>query len=295
MRYCSNCGQKVDDEAKFCSNCGAAIVISSENTQSQRKVAYDGVIHKCPNCGEILNSFTSQCPACGYELRGTIASNSVKELYKNIQAAKSDNEVVRLIKVFPVPNNKEDILEFMVLAASCFDADHQLMGDNIQQEIADAWFAKLEQGYQKARLLFPNDADFSKIQNIYEKANQKIHLTVNFAQRKELLRLILRTIGLWGGFLVLLIAFFVDITARTTNTSILHLGGAAIMIIGALMVRKKASKLMDVGIGVSAALLAILLGMLLQEQFSGNGSIMELGGGATLIITIIQLVRKNKK
>lgn len=166
MRYCSNCGQKVDDGAKFCSNCGAAIVISSENTQSQRKAAYDGVIYKCPNCGETLNSFTSQCPACGYELRGTTASNSVKELYRNIQAAKSDSEVVRLIKVFPVPNSREDILEFMVLASSNFNEDHYMMHMG-EDSISDAWLSKIEQCYKKACLTL-SDEDVLEVDEIYE-------------------------------------------------------------------------------------------------------------------------------
>ena len=35
---------------------------------------------KCPNCGETLNSFVSQCPTCNFELRNTNATNSVREL-----------------------------------------------------------------------------------------------------------------------------------------------------------------------------------------------------------------------
>jgi len=29
-------------------------------------------IYKCPSCGEILKSYTANCPACGFELRGRI-------------------------------------------------------------------------------------------------------------------------------------------------------------------------------------------------------------------------------
>lgn len=144
MGYCSNCGHKVADGAKFCSNCGAAIGTTFEGTQSQRKAVYDGVIHKCPNCGEILNAFVSKCPACGYELRGTAVANAVQELYKNIQVAKSDKEVVRLIKMFPVPNSKEDILEFMVLASSNFD-EEEYMAHKGEDNISAAWLSKIEQ------------------------------------------------------------------------------------------------------------------------------------------------------
>lgn len=37
---------------------------------AHRKIVYDGEIHKCPNCGEVLESFISHCPACGLELNG---------------------------------------------------------------------------------------------------------------------------------------------------------------------------------------------------------------------------------
>lgn len=184
MRYCSNCGQKVDDGAKFCSNCGAAIVISSENTQSQRKAAYDGVIYKCPNCGETLNSFTSQCPACGYELRGTIASNSVKELYRNIQAAKSDSEVVRLIKVFPVPNSREDILEFMVLASSNFNEEAYI--EHMDEEnISAAWFSKIEQCHKKASLSLSGE-DMLKVNEIYSAITERVAVAKKKSSQKRI-------------------------------------------------------------------------------------------------------------
>lgn len=184
MRYCSNCGQKVDDGAKFCSNCGTPISIFSANTQTQRKAAYDGVIHKCPNCGEILNSFTSKCPACGYELRGTTAANSVKELYKNIQEAKSDSEVVRLIKVFPVPNNKEDILEFMILASSNFN-EEAYVEHLTEENISAAWFSKIEQCYKKANLSLSNE-DMLKVNEIYSAITERVVLAKKKASQKHI-------------------------------------------------------------------------------------------------------------
>lgn len=172
MGYCSNCGHKVADGAKFCSNCGAAIGTTFEGTQSQRKAVYDGVIHKCPNCGEILNAFVSKCPACGYELRGTAVANAVQELYKNIQVAKSDKEVVRLIKMFPVPNSKEDILEFMVLASSNFD-EEEYMAHKGEDNISAAWLSKIEQCHKKASLSL-NSEDMLKVNEIYDAIKERI-------------------------------------------------------------------------------------------------------------------------
>lgn len=184
MRYCSNCGQKVDDGAKFCSNCGTAIVIPSEATRSQRKSVYDGTIHKCPNCGEILNAFTSQCPTCGYELRGTTVSNSVKELYRNIQEAKSDIEVVRLIKVFPVPNNKEDILEFMVLASSNFN-EEAYVEHMSEENISAAWFSKIEQCHKKASLSLSSE-DVLKVNEIYSAITERVAVAKKKTSQKRI-------------------------------------------------------------------------------------------------------------
>ena len=57
MAFCINCGQELAEGAKFCANCGKAV--TGENTTSQRKTVYEGNLHKCPNCGEVLNSFVT--------------------------------------------------------------------------------------------------------------------------------------------------------------------------------------------------------------------------------------------
>ncbi len=200
MAYCINCGQRLTDGAKFCANCG----MPTTNDQTKRKTIYDGELHKCPNCGELLNSFTLACPSCGYELRGTNANNSVKELsYKLEQIektreheppsksyisklygtdgklSKTDEQKISLIRSFPIPNTKEDILEFMILASSNINFKLYGLGDKgvitaSQREVSDAWFAKMEQVYEKAQLLFSNHPEFQKISRLYEKTNRKI-------------------------------------------------------------------------------------------------------------------------
>lgn len=66
MAFCINCGQELAEGAKFCANCGKAV--TGESTISQRKTVYEGNLHKCPNCGEVLNSFVTNCPTCGHEI-----------------------------------------------------------------------------------------------------------------------------------------------------------------------------------------------------------------------------------
>lgn len=223
MAFCINCGQKLAEGAKFCAGCGTAA--NDNNSTTQRKTVYDGEIFKCPNCGDILDAYESVCETCGYERRGAKATGSVRELQLKLeelyakrpprkvhtiftqalsggQISNTDEEIVGLIKNFSIPNNKEDIMEFIILASS--NIDMKVYGVNSQQyqtlnpsqrEISDAWLAKYEQAYQKALLMFGGTQDFLNIQSVYEKKMREIQ------KRKRQLPLLV--IGCVGGSLLL--------------------------------------------------------------------------------------------
>ena len=161
MAFCINCGQELAEGAKFCANCGKAANNTSTN---QRKTVYDGELHKCPNCGELLKSFTTVCPTCAYELRGVTTNSPVEALAKKVEMASSLDDKIELITNFYIPNTKEDIYDFFILAISNIVAGG---------EETDAWIAKLEQTYQKARLLFGSNPDFSYFQELYDKASKQ--------------------------------------------------------------------------------------------------------------------------
>ena len=84
MAYCSNCGQQIEDKAKFCSACGTPRTIKQEQTEEKRKTIYEGEIRKCPNCGEIIDSFTAKCPACGFELNSKKVSSVLQDFIKEV-------------------------------------------------------------------------------------------------------------------------------------------------------------------------------------------------------------------
>lgn len=290
MAFCINCGQKLKDGDKFCSACGTAVA----EDQRKRKTVYDGELHKCPNCGEILHPFAVSCPSCGYQIRGREASNSVREFSFRLGQTENDEQKIALIRSFPIPNTKEDILEFIVLAATNFSVEQNLSDGGKKKDVSDAWLAKIEQSYQKAKLLFDRDADFSKIQDVYDQIYSKIRSSKQIMKKDATVNLALRTIGLWGGMIIFIIAFILDVFSPSyINTSVFHFGGAAVMIIGACMIGRKAKELFDVGIGVACGMFALLLGTLLQEVFYENGSVMILAGGVTLIVVIIRLVKSS--
>lgn len=222
-RFCQYCGTKLDIGARFCKSCGKPIEQSgssaagctppqteetfSHKQHTERKTVYEGQLHKCPNCGELLDSFRSHCPSCGYEIRDALSSSSVRELAQKLERIeaermapieekkslmkmvfgkdfKEEDEVeeaqekfdeqkrqqkANLIVNFSVPNTREDILEFMILASSNIDVKK-----GIDDEVSKAWISKLDQVYEKAKLLMGNKPSFTQIKYIYDRKKAQI-------------------------------------------------------------------------------------------------------------------------
>ena len=164
MVFCMNCGKQLPDGAKFCDGCGTAI--GQVSNQTNRQFEYEGTIHKCPNCGELLKSFVTNCPTCGYELRSVKTNSPVNELAKKIEKSASVAEKIELITNFYVPNTREDIYDFFILAVS------NLEDTNYDTE--DAWRAKLEQTYLKAKISFGKDPEFEYVDELYKKTINKV-------------------------------------------------------------------------------------------------------------------------
>lgn len=179
--YCRNCGNKLRDDALFCDKCGTKVEgetkkVSEETPKKQavRKQVYDGAVHKCPNCGHSLDAYTLKCPECGYELRGEQSGQPVQKLSEMLQKAKTAQRRNELISTFYIPNTKEDIYDFFILSAS-------MTGDPACDE---AWIAKLEQAYLKAKVTFGKSEDFAELHNLYLKA-KKAHGKI---QKKQMIR-----------------------------------------------------------------------------------------------------------
>ena len=81
MAFCSNCGKELAVGAKFCFECGTPVAKADETV---RKTVFSGEIHKCPSCGEVLQSLTAICPSCGYEINSAKLSPALKEFIDEI-------------------------------------------------------------------------------------------------------------------------------------------------------------------------------------------------------------------
>lgn len=200
MKVCSKCGARIYVNRQNCTLCGAPLIETPQQNpqtqqnqqiqrnqqnqqelqnpqiqsnqqirqeqQNQRRTVYAGEIHKCPGCGEVLNSFVAFCPACGYEVRGTRTSNFVSEFSLKLSQMSSDEEKSNLIRNFPIPNSKEDIHELLILASTN-------IGGSLALNVSEAWVVKVDQCYQKATLILGNDYVLTNIKQIYDECHKK--------------------------------------------------------------------------------------------------------------------------
>lgn len=138
-----------------------------------------GEVKKCPRCGEPVEPMAVKCSACGYEFRGVEALKSSQQLADKLdEIAKSyrdkkgnsfqqhDNQIysmreqARVIKSFPVPTTKEDLLDFAITMQSKWNSSTGLeRGTGVKT----AYKAKYEECVNKAKLLFPNDPMFQGV------------------------------------------------------------------------------------------------------------------------------------
>lgn len=141
-----------------------------------------GNIKTCPACGAEIFSFTSKCLDCGHEFRNIESVSSIKELNTLLLNAEKEernkprswiekidgelavakavaNRQKSIISSFPVPNTKEDLLEFLSIASSESRKKLGFFIASIHPDavLKNAWKAKCEQLIFKARLSMKDD------------------------------------------------------------------------------------------------------------------------------------------
>lgn len=226
MAFCTECGHQLAYGAKFCYECGAKVDVSFSPQIEVRKTVYDGELYRCPNCGDILDAYESVCEACGYERRGVKVTRSVQELSNKLeeiealrlnpktkrifkqtinqnQLSKTDNQKINLIQNFPIPNSREDIIEFAVLAISNVDPDvfnvlHNNDSNNksSQQALSNAWLSKFEQAYQKGCIMFGESPELERIHSLY------------VAKKKSIRRSRTMELAIYGAFFGIVLVFW---------------------------------------------------------------------------------------
>jgi hypothetical protein len=166
-----------------------------------------GDVKKCPACGAIVTSFSAKCTDCGHEFSNIEAANSTQKLYQELIRVEEEERnrpkdssgmrsltsfisgnddplaemklngriykrKIGVVSVFPVPNTKADILEFLSLAVS--EGGKKIGGffsgmSLEEKEYIKAWKAKAEQVVIKARFSLKEDKRLVEEINNYAK------------------------------------------------------------------------------------------------------------------------------
>lgn len=196
MAYCPNCGSKLVDGDVFCGNCGKRIEAAAapcepvfsqapteESESPTKETKPKSGITRCPACGEIVDKNAVICPSCGFGIRdvadGSIALLSQKldlieskrpqkrKKDENDTISATDERKISLIRSWPIPTNKDDLIEFAAMASgNCVAPPNDHMYRTAEDALADAWRSKFHQAYAKAEHLFGNSEDFVLLEKL---------------------------------------------------------------------------------------------------------------------------------
>ena len=204
MAYCPNCGTKLVDGDVFCGNCGKRIEAAAapcepvfsqapteESESPTKETKPKSGITRCPACGEIIDKNAVICPSCGFGIRdvadGSIALLSQKldlieskrpqkrKKNENDTISATDERKINLIRSWPIPNSKDDLIEFAAMASGNCIAPPKLGNDRIAAEdaLAEAWRYKFDQAYAKAEHLFGDSDEFALLIDLKAEIQRK--------------------------------------------------------------------------------------------------------------------------
>ena len=135
-----------------------------------------GEIRKCPQCGAVVEAGSVKCIECGYNFVGISANSSREKLkglideitnkYRNesnmlsLFSFKKEDEIKMLIRNFPIPTTKEDLLEFTLYLAPLAQQN---------SEFTDEYKAKYLECIGKIEVFFNDDPTFYPIMKEIDK------------------------------------------------------------------------------------------------------------------------------
>ena len=148
-----------------------------------------GDVKKCPACGAISQSFQTKCSDCGHEFSNLGANVSIGKLFEMLNACENErkdstNSITgaigglmakglgqgdkitekkkSIISGFPIPNTKDDILEFLSTAIPNAKKRGNLFTQNQPEnkshnDLVPTWKSKCEQIIMKAKFSMKDD------------------------------------------------------------------------------------------------------------------------------------------
>jgi hypothetical protein len=150
-----------------------------------------GDVKKCPACNAMLQSFQTKCTDCGHEFSNIGANVSIGKLFEMLNACENDRKEggmsiggavggifakayglgggdkilekkKSIISGFPIPNTKDDILEFLSTAIPNAKQKGNFLTkqqpeNKSHNDLVPTWFSKCEQIVMKAKFSMKED------------------------------------------------------------------------------------------------------------------------------------------
>lgn len=187
-----------------------AKMMSNEAQGTPKSDKFGGQAMRCPACGALHVAGTAVCPECGYAFTGIQATRSSEKLYNQLMTFNSENRVEAkgvvsslmkmynlsddgeadiarrkfdVIQSFPVPNSREDLIDFLTSIQPKADPSAPksgikgggirgtAIGTKKTEDLGYAYWLLYANCINKARIAFANDPDFAAFFAFYDAKN----------------------------------------------------------------------------------------------------------------------------
>lgn len=171
---------------------------------------FGGPALKCPACGALYVAGSAACPECGYAFTGIQATRSSQRLYEELLKFNSKNQIKSkgfgsslmkmynlsddgeadiarrkfdVIQGFPVPNGREDLIDFLTSiqpkadpnapknGIKGFGITGTYIGTKKKEDLGYAYWLLYANCINKARIAFAVDPDFAPFFAFYDAKN----------------------------------------------------------------------------------------------------------------------------
>ena len=131
----------------------------------------------CPRCGATIQSMQLTCPECGYEFNNKQSNSSAQKLMEKLESFNDETDSVKslmsgnsvadkkaqVIQMFPIPNTKEDLIEFATFCLGNIKGEQDYYFINV-------WKGKAKQVSVKIRYLMKDDLEAMALADELDKA-----------------------------------------------------------------------------------------------------------------------------
>ncbi len=165
-----------------------AKIHQNNNGQSKPIKEKIGNIQTCPACGGSVKAMEVVCADCGHEFQNKNVNKSIRSLIEKLEKEDNKNyewdndrsdKKAKIISQFPIPQTKEDILEFLSYSFPFLE------NTSLDRDEKKAWKIKVGQALMKAKIASVNNSSYKELINEYEVKMDGISKDEKKAERNE--------------------------------------------------------------------------------------------------------------